>query len=106
MEKINKFGTKQEVYNGTAEMTKGKLTKDDIVRTEDSSGNFRFKSKNQQNSKNSAREAWTKAMVKARKELIAEKKLPKGVFVPIGGQSKEGKMLLTRIRKHYDLLMK
>lgn len=29
--KIKKYGTREEVYNNGATMTKGKLTKDDIV---------------------------------------------------------------------------
>ena len=90
------YGSKAEVAHGTAQYTKGGLTKKDIVVINDGYGNYRYKSKKQQRSgkkKNSFRAKWAKAMKKARKELGMEG------FVPVGGTSKEGKALLKRIRQ-------
>jgi len=90
------YGSKAEVYHGTAKYTKGGLCKKDIARINDGYGNYRYKSKKQQkagNKKNSFRNKWAKAMKKARKELCLDG------FVPVGGSSKEGKALLKRIRE-------
>jgi hypothetical protein len=38
-------------------------------------------------------------MKKARKELIKEKVIKEGDFVPVGGKTKQGKALLKRIRQ-------
>ena len=95
------YGSKSQVYNGTADITKGGLVKKEIVRLDDGYGNIRYKSKKQQKSghkANSFRAKWAKAMKKARKELIKEKIISAGEFVPIGGKTKEGKALLKRIR--------
>jgi hypothetical protein len=95
-------GSKSQVYHGTADVTKGGLKKKDIVRLNDGYGNYRYKSKKQQKSghkKNSFRAKWAKAMKKARSQLIKEKVLVKGDFVPIGGKTKQGKALLKRIRE-------
>ena len=94
-------GSKSQVYNGTAKMTKGGLVKSDIKRLDDGYGNIRYKSKKQQSSgkkANSFRAKWAKAMKKARKELIKENVITKGEFVPVGGKTKAGKALLKRIR--------
>jgi hypothetical protein len=96
------YGTKLQVYNETAKFTKGGLSKKDIVRIKDSTGNYRYKSKKQQNSgktKNTFREKWSLAMKQARKELIAEGTINKNDFVPIGGSTVAGKKLLSRIKE-------
>jgi predicted metal-dependent peptidase len=96
------YGSKSQVYKGTAKMTKGGLQKKDIKRIKDKYGNIRYKSKDQQKSgkkKRSFREKWANAMRKARKELIKEGVIDKGDFVPVGGSSREGKALLKRIRE-------
>ena len=90
------YGSKAEVAHGTAQYTKGGLTKKDIVVIDDGYGNYRYKSKKQQRSgkkKGTFRDAWSKAMKKARKELGLEG------FVPVGGKTKDGKALLKRIRQ-------
>jgi hypothetical protein len=96
------YGSKSQVYNGTAKMTKGGLVKADIKRISDGYGNVRYKSKKQQSSGKKAssfRAKWAKAMKKARKELIKEGVIEKGDFVPVGGKTKAGKALLKRIRE-------
>ena len=90
------YGSKAEVFHGTARYTKGGLTKKDLKMIDDGYGNYRYKSKRQQASgkkKNSFRAKWAKAMKKARKELGLEG------FVPVGGKTREGKALLKRIRQ-------
>jgi len=94
------YGSKTEVFNGTAQYTKGGLTKKDIVRIDDGYGNYRYKSKRQQaagKKKGSFREHWSKAMKKARKELGIQG------FVPVGGKTREGKELLSLTRKFAKL---
>ena len=96
------FGSKSQVYHGSADETRGGLVKKDIVRLDDGYGNIRYKSKKQQKSgkkANSFRAKWAKAMKKARKELIGEGVINKGDFVPIGGKTKAGKALLKRIKE-------
>jgi hypothetical protein len=96
------YGSKSQVYNGTAQKTKGGLTKKDITRVKDSSGNYRYKSKEQQKSgkkKNTFREKWSKAMKKARRQLIQEGVIKEGEFVPVGGSTRAGKALYSRIKK-------
>ena len=96
-----KIGSKSQVYHGTADQTKGGLVKKDIMRLKDSYGNVRYKSKQQQKSgkkPSSFRAKWSKAMKKARSELIKEGVIEKGEFVPVGGKTKAGKELLKRIR--------
>lgn len=95
------YGSKAEVYHGTAQRTKGDLVKKDIVRISDGYGNYRYKSKKQISSgkKNPAREQWAKAMKSARAQLIKEGVIAKGDFVPVGGKTKQGKALLKRIRQ-------
>jgi hypothetical protein len=95
------YGSKTQVYNGTAKMTKGGLTKKDIKKVKDKYGNVRYKSKDQQSSgkkKNTFREKWAKAMKRARKELIKEGTIVSGDFVPVGGKTRQGKAILKRIR--------
>ena len=95
------YGSKSQVYHGTAKQTKGGLTKSDIKRVKDKYGNIRYKSKDQQKSgkkKNTFRAKWAKAMKRARKELISERVIKEGKFVPIGGTTRAGKALLKRIR--------
>ena len=90
------YGSKAEVFHGTARYTKGGLVKKDIKLIDDGYGNYRYKSKRQQaagKKKNSFRAKWAKAMKKARKELDME------CFVPVGGKTREGKALLKRIRQ-------
>lgn len=97
-----RYGSKVQVYNGTAEMTKGGLLKKDIKRVKDKYGNIRYKSKVQQQKgkrKRTFREKWAKAMKKARKQLEKEGVIEKGDFVPVGGTSKEGKALHKRIKE-------
>ena len=96
-----KYGSKAEVFHGTAEQTRGELFKKDIIQIDDGYGNFRYKSKVQQRSgkkKGTFREAWAKAMKKARKELIKEGIIDGG-FVPVGGKTREGKALLKRTKE-------
>ena len=69
------YGSKSQVYHGSADETRGGLLKKDIIRLDDGYGNIRYKSKKQQKSgrsKNSFRAKWAKAMKKARKELEKE----------------------------------
>ena len=97
---MNYYGSKAEVYHGNARYTKGGLEKKDIKRVSDGYGNFRYKSIKQQKAgkrKNSFIVKWAKAVKKAKKELTKEGYDLSG-FVPIGGKSKEGKMLLKRTR--------
>ena len=96
------YGSKSQVYNGTAKMTKGGLKKSEIVKLDDGYGNIRYKSKKQIKSAkkpNSFRAKWAKAMKKARKELIKEGVIQDGDFVPVGGKTKAGKALLKRIKE-------
>jgi hypothetical protein len=96
------YGSKAQVYHGTAKQTRGGLVKSDIKRVKDKYGNSRYKSISQQKSgkkKNTFREKWSKAMKRARKELITEGVIKKDAgFVPVGGKTRAGKALLKRIR--------
>tara|TARA_Y100000389_G_C17328306_1_gene446706 strand:+ start:56 stop:379 length:324 start_codon:yes stop_codon:yes gene_type:complete len=100
-------GSKVQVYNGTAKMTRGGLKKKDIMRIKDKYGNVRYKSKVQKamgkkkTGKQRGRAEWTNAMKKARRELIREGVIESGEFVPVGGKTKEGKALLKRIKEIY-----
>jgi len=110
-DKIKYYGSKAEVFHGNAKFTKGGLEKKDIVLKKDRYGNERYKSKKQQASgrkKGTFRDKWAKAMKAARKELVKEGEIDKDSgFVPVGGTSKEGKMLLKRTREHMvDLIDK
>ncbi len=97
---MNYYGSKAEVYHGTAKYTKGGLSKSDLIRIKDKYGNFRYKSKKQQKQKNSFRAKWSNAMKKARKQLIKEGVIKAETgFIPVGGKTKEGKALLKRIRE-------
>ena len=100
---VKYYGSKAEVFHGTAKYTKGGLIKKDIKLIKDGYGNERYKSKKQQASghkKGTFREKWAKAMKSARKELIKEDVIDKDAgFVPVGGKSKEGKALLKRTRE-------
>ena len=101
-DKIKYHGSKAEVFHGNAKFTKGGLEKKDLTRINDGYGNYRYKSKKQIKSgkkKGTFRDNWSKAMKKARNELIKENVIEKGDFVPIGGKTKEGKALLKRIRE-------
>jgi hypothetical protein len=96
------YGSKAEVFHETAKYTKGGLKKCDIKLVDDGYGNQRYKSKKQMASgrkKGTFRDKWSKAMKKARSELIKESVIDKGDFVPLGGKSKEGKALLKRTRE-------
>ena len=95
------YGSKAEVYHGTAKYTKGGLVKSDIKLMDDGYGNYRYKSKKQQaagHKKGTFRDKWSKAMKSARKELIKENIIDDG-FVPVGGKTKDGKALLKRTRE-------
>lgn len=98
------YGSKAEVYHGTAKYTKGGLTKKDIKLVKDKYGNERYKSKKQQaagHKKGTFRDKWAKAMRAARKELVKEGTIePDAGFVPVGGKTKDGKALLKRTREH------
>ena len=98
------YGSKAEVYHGTAKYTKGGLTKKDIKLVKDKYGNERYKSKKQQaagHKKGTFRDKWAKAMKAARKELVKEGVIEKDAgFVPVGGKTKDGKALLKRTREH------
>ena len=100
MNSIPYYGSKAQVYHGSARYTKGGLTKKDIKRVADGYGNYRYKSIKQQKAgkrKNSFINKWAKAVKKAKKELTKEGMDLSG-FVPVGGKSKEGKALLKRTR--------
>jgi hypothetical protein len=102
VEKVKYYGSRAEVYHGTAKFTKGGLEKKDLKLIDDGYGNERYKSKKQQaagHKKGTFRDFWSKAMKGARKELIEEKVIEKGEFVPVGGKTKEGKALLKRTRE-------
>jgi hypothetical protein len=103
MDKIKYYGSKAEVYHGTAKYTKGGLCKKDIKQINDGYGNYRYKSKKQQASgrkKGTFRDKWSLAMKSARKELVKEGVLDSDAgFVPVGGKSKDGKALLKRTRE-------
>lgn len=96
------YGSKAEVYHGTAKRTKGELEKKDITRVNDGYGNYRYKSKKQLRSggkkKNTFIKKWAKAVKKAKKELKKEGYDVSG-FVPVGGKTKVGKLLLKRTRQ-------
>jgi len=97
----NYYGSKAEVYHGTAKYTKGGLTKKDIARVNDGYGNYRYKSKRQQRQgkrKNSFIKKWAKAVKQAKRELTNEGHDVSG-FVPVGGTSKIGKLLLKKTRE-------
>jgi hypothetical protein len=98
------YGSRAEVFHGTAKYTKGGLTKSDLKLVKDKYGNERYKSKKQQASgrkKGTFREKWAKAMKAARKELVKEGVIDKDAgFVPVGGKTKDVKALLKRTRKH------
>ena len=97
------YGSKAEVFHGTAKYTRGGLTKKDLVLKKDKYGNERYKSKKQQiagHKRNSFRAKWAKAMKNARKQLIKEGIIEKDAgFIPVGGKTKEGKALLKRTKK-------
>lgn len=99
--KSGKIGSKAEVYHGTKEYTNGGLRKKDIVRVKDKQGNYRYKSRNQikTGKKNSFIKNWAKAVKRARKELLKEGVITKGDFVPVGGSTRQGKLLLKRTRE-------
>jgi len=95
-EKTPYYGSKAEVFHGTARFTKGGLSKKQIKRVNDGYGNYRYKSIKQQKQgkkKNSFIKKWAKAVKKAKKELGMDG------FIPVGGSSKEGKALLKRTRQ-------
>lgn len=96
------YGSKAEVFHGTAKLTKGGLEKKDIILKKDRYGNERYKSKKQQaagHKKGTFRDKWAKAMKKARKELIKEGVIDRDAgFVPVGGKTKDGKALLKRTK--------
>ena len=98
------YGSKAEVFHGTAKYTKGGLQKKDIKLLKDKWGNERYKSKAQQaagRKKGTFRDKWAKAMKAARKELVKEEVIDTDAgFVPVGGKTKEGKALLKRTREH------
>jgi len=99
--KINYYGSKAEVFHGNARFTKGGLQKKDIKRINDGYGNYRYKSIKQQKQgkkKNSFIKKWSRAVKTAKKELTKEGHDLSG-FVPVGGSSKVGKMLLKKTRQ-------
>jgi hypothetical protein len=88
-DKIKRIGSKAEVWNGNAKQTSGGLKKKDLVRVK-KDNKYRIKSKKQQamgknpNAKSQkGRSKWTKAIIKARKELIKDGVFKKDDFVPI-----------------------
>jgi hypothetical protein len=98
---MNYYGSKTEVYNGTAKYTKGGLEKRDIIRINDGYGNYRYKSRKQQKKgrrKNSFIRKWARAVKLARKELEREGVSLDG-FIPVGGKTRKGKALLKKTRE-------
>ena len=65
------IGSKVQVYRGLADITPGKLTKDDIVRIKDKNGIVRYKSKKQQKRK-PTNTNWASAYKRALNELRAQ----------------------------------
>ena len=101
MTSLNYYGSKAEVYHGNARFTKGGLQKKDIKRVNDGYGNYRYKSIKQQKQgkkKNSFIKKWAKAVKQAKKELAKEGHDVSG-FIPVGGSSKIGKLILKRTRQ-------
>lgn len=91
---VKSIGSRVQVWNGTAKKTSGGLMKKDLARVK-KSGEYRIVSKKQQalgKRKTGPRARWTKAVKEARKQLIKEKKIEKGEFVPI----------LKRVSKKYN----
>jgi hypothetical protein len=87
-------GSKSEVWNKTAKKTSGGLMKKDLARVK-KRGEYRIVSKKQQalgKLKTGPRAEWSKAVKEARKQLIKEKKIKKGEFIPI----------LKKISKKYN----
>ena len=116
---IKKVGSRIEVYRGKAISTgygKSGLRKKDLMRVK-KRGEFRIVSRKQhmmgkkKNSKSQkARVKWTDSVKKARKELIKEKKIKKGEFIPIlkrvsskynKVQNKKGRELYRRTKSIY-----
>ena len=97
MATIKYYGSKAEVYHGTAKRTKGELQKKDIKRVNDGYGNYRYKSKKQQKP-NQFIKKWANAVKQAKKELTKEGYDVSG-FVPVGGSSKIGKLVLKRTKQ-------
>jgi hypothetical protein len=100
------YGSKVEVYNGNAKFTKGGLTKQDIVVVKDKYGNKRYKSEKQLSSgkkKNTPRDHWAKAVKKAYTQLVKEKVIPNGKFIPVGGETKLGKQLYKRTSNIFNV---
>jgi hypothetical protein len=99
---VEYYGSKAEVYHGTAKYTKGGLQKKDISRVNDGYGNYRYKSKKQQkksgNRGGTFIKKWAKAVKQAKKELKKDGYDVSG-FVPVGGKTKVGKLLLKRTRQ-------
>lgn len=108
-----RVGTKAEVFHGTAQQTSGGLKKKDLARVK-KSGEYRIVSKKQQalgKRKTGPRAQWTKAVKEARKQLIKEKKIEKGEFIPIlkrvskkynKTQNKKGRELYRRAKELYS----
>lgn len=105
-------GSKLEVWNGTAKKTSGGLLKKDLMRVK-KRGEFRIVSKRQHalgKRKTGPRAEWAKAIKEARKQLVKEKKIEKGEFVPIlkrvsskynQTQNKKGRELYRRAKELY-----
>lgn len=59
---VTVYGSKYQVYKGTADQTRGGLVKKDIVKVEDKWGTIRYRSKKQQNKVNNWIKAYTKVI--------------------------------------------
>ena len=106
-------GSKAEVFSGTAKKTSGGLMKKDLARVK-KRGEYRIVSKKQQalgKRKTGPRAEWAKAVKEARKQLIKEKKINKGEFIPIlkrvskkynKTQNKKGRELYRRAKAIYS----
>jgi hypothetical protein len=96
---VEKYGSYCQVWKGKAEMTREQgLTKKDIIRVKTSEGTYRYKSKEKHNQ--TKKNPRSKALVKARKELINEGILSSNDgFIPMGGKTEKGKLLLKRINE-------
>jgi hypothetical protein len=114
------IGSKREVWNGTSLSTgygKSGLKKKDLMRVKRGS-EFRIVSRKQhmmgknKNSKSQrARSKWTDAVKKARKELIKERVIKTGEFIPIlkrvsskynASVNKSGRALYRRTKSIYE----
>jgi len=97
------YGSKYQVYTGSADQTRGGLEKKDIIRSEDKWGTVRYRSRKQVKSPNN----WVKSYTKAVKEF--EKKYGGGfttIYKPNKAYPGVSKADLEKGRTLYKMAMK